>query len=208
VGKDAKQAQLQAQALLERIPKTRSGLRQRLLLAAALTKLLSKGPIVVGGTAEEHWAGNEYHATDLDLCPRLSPIDVKSLTAIGMRQSGRHWVRPDLPVAVEFPGSGDDIERTVVVKVHGVAVRMISCEDLYLDRLRQATVSWPREDISFDSAMAIALTNYLTLDWDYVRYRLRAAVSTERKVGLLMAAVNRRVRARARRAHLTVGRMG
>jgi hypothetical protein len=96
----------------------------------------------------------------------------------------------------------------VVVKVHGVAVRMISCEDLYLDRLRQATVSWPREDISFDSAMAIALTNYLTLDWDYVRYRLRAAVSTGRKVGLLMAAVNRRVRARARRAHLTVGRMG
>lgn len=204
---DAKRAQLQAEALLERIPKTRSGLRQRLLLAAALTKLLRRAPIVVGGTAEEHWAGKEYHATDLDLCPGLSPGDVKSLTAIGMSRSGRHWVRQDLPVAVEFPGSGDDIERTVIVKVHGVPVRVISCEDLYLDRLRQATVSWPREDISFDSAIAIALTNYLSLDWDYVRDRLRAAASTERTVGIPMVAVNRRVRSRARRANLIARQM-
>jgi hypothetical protein len=52
---------------------------------------------------------------------------------------------------------------------------MISCEDLYLDRVRQATVSWPHEDISFDAALEIALTNYATMDWDYVRRRLRAA---------------------------------
>jgi transcriptional regulator with XRE-family HTH domain len=84
---------------------------------------------------------------------------------------------------------------------------VISCEDLYVDRLRQGTVEWPREDISFDSAMAIALTNYGTLDWDFVRDRLRAAVSTEEKVGTLMVAVNRRVRSRARRANLGLGRM-
>jgi hypothetical protein len=103
---------------------------------------------------------------------------------------------------VEFPGSGADIERTVVVRVGRVSVLMISCEDLYLDRVRQATVSWPREDVSFDSALEIALTNYVRLDWDYTRDRIRAAVSTERVVGTLMVGVNRRVRLRVRRAYL------
>ena len=202
VDKTDEHAQLQAEALLNRIPKARPALLQRLLLAAALTKLLSKEPIVVGGTAEEYWAGGEYHATDLDLCPQPSVADLKILRELGFRKSGRHWVRDDLPVAVEFPGSGDDIERTVVVSVGRVEVLMISCEGLYLDRLRQATVSWPREDVSFDSALAIALTNYRSLDWNYVRYKLRATASTNKEIGTLMTAVNRRVRLRARRANL------
>ena len=167
-----------------------------------MTKLLSKQPIVVGGTAEEYWAGGEYHPTDLDLCPRPSPSDLKALASVGLRRSGRHWTREDLPVAVEFPGSGEDIERTVAVKVAGVSILMISCEDLYLDRVRQATVSWPREDISFDAAFELALTNYVTLDWDYIRARLRKAISSDRKVATLMSSVNRRVRSRARRASL------
>jgi hypothetical protein len=200
----AKRGHQQAAALLLQIPAARSGLRQRLLLAAAMTELLSQQPIVVGGTAEEYWAGGEYHPTDLDLCPRPSPIDLKALASVGLRKRGRHWTRADLPVAVEFPGSGEDIERTVVVKVGGVSILVISCEDLYLDRIRQATVSWPREDVSFDAALELALTNYLTMDWDYIRGRLRIASLSERKVAPLMASVNRRVRSRARRSSVRV----
>ena len=144
-----------------------------------MTKLLSRQPIVVGGTAEEYWAGGEYHPTDLDLCPEPEPRDLKALGSIGFRRRGRHWTREDLPVAVEFPGSGDDIERTIVMKVGRVSILMISCEDLYLDRVRQATVSWPREDVSFYAALELALTNYITMDWDYVRRRLGATASTE-----------------------------
>lgn len=169
-----------------------------------MTKLLSKEPIVVGGTAEEYWAGGEYHPTDLDLCPRLSPRDLKALASVGLHKRGRHWTREDLPVAVEFPGSGDDIERTVSLKVGGVSILMISCEDLYLDRVRQATVSWPGEDGSFDAALELALTNYTTLDWDYVRGRLGKTASRERRVGTLMVAVSRRVRSRARRGSVAV----
>jgi hypothetical protein len=167
-----------------------------------MSKLLSKEPIVVGGTAEEYWAGGEYHPTDLDLCPRPSARDLKALRAVGLRKRGRHWFRADLPVAVEFPGSGDDIERTVVVKIAGVSILIISCEDLYLDRIRQATVSWPREDVSFDSAFEIGLTNYTTMDWDYIRARINVAVSAEPRVGTLMVGVNRRVRSRARHKYL------
>jgi hypothetical protein len=169
-----------------------------------MTRILSEQPIVVGGTAEEYWAGGEYHPTDLDLCPHPTRSDFAALRALGLRRSGRHWTRYDLPVAVEFPGSGDDIERTVPVKVGAVSILMISCEDLYLDRVRQATVSWPREDVSFDGAFELALTNYVTMDWDYIRVRLRTAISSERTVGTLMASVNRRVRMRARRTSLEV----
>ncbi len=90
------------------------------------------------------------------------------------------------------------------MKVGAVLILMISCEDLYLDRVRQATVSWPREDVSFDAALELALTNYVTMDWDYIRDRLRTAVSSERTVGTLMASINRRVRTRARRRSLEV----
>lgn len=202
MARNAKRDQEEGEALLLQIPKARSGLRQRLLLAAAMTKILSSVPIVVGGTAEEYWAGGEYHPTDLDLCPEPSPTDLKALESVGLSKSGRHWIRDDLPVAVEFPGSGDDIERTVALKVGRVSIRMISCEDLYLDRIRQATVSWPREDVSFDAALELALTNYVTMDWDYVRRRLGEAASAERKVGSLMVSVSRRVRARARRGSI------
>lgn len=202
MARDAKRDQQEASALLLLIPKARSGLRQRLLLAAAMTKLLSREPIVVGGTAEEYWAGGEYHPTDLDLCPQPSPSDLKALASVGLSKSGRHWIRDDLPVAVEFPGSGDDIERTIALKVGGVSILMISCEDLYLDRVRQATVSWPREDVSFDAALELALTNYVTMDWDYVRRRLRQSASAARRVGSLMVSVSRRVRSRARRGSI------
>src|ERR1700674_4483398 len=101
MARDAKRDQQEAAALLLQIPRARSGLRQRLLLAAAMTKLLTKQPIVVGGTAEEYWAGGEYHPTDLDLCPQPTPRDLKALGSVGLRRRGRHWTRVDLPVAVE-----------------------------------------------------------------------------------------------------------
>ena len=167
-----------------------------------MTTLMEHTPIVVGGTAEEYWAGGEYHPTDLDLCPRPSPKDLVGFADVGLRKVGRHWVRDDLPVAVEFPGSGDDIERTVALKVAGVSVLMIGCEDLYLDRIRQATVNWPREDISFDAALEIAITNFPRMDWEYVRNRIKAAKDEEPKVGNLMAGASRRVRTRARRGYL------
>lgn len=192
----------QAKALLGRIPKEKKELRRRLLLAAAITKLMDTAPIVVGGTAEEYWAGGEYHATDLDLCPPPSPTERKALGSVGLRKMGRHWVADGLPVAVEFPGLGDDIERTEVITVGGVSIRMIGREDLYLDRVRQATVGWPREDISFDSALEIALTNFSQIDWDYTRERIARIKRHEARVGDAMAGVNRRVRSRARRAYL------
>jgi hypothetical protein len=67
---------------------------------------------------------------------------------------------------VEFPGSGADIERTVVVKVGGVSILMISCEGLYLDRGSVKPQSRGLvKTTSLDGALEIALTNYRTMVW-------------------------------------------
>ncbi len=195
----------QARRLLKQITQTKRPLDQRLLLAAAITKVMERAPIVVGGTAEEYWAGGEYHATDLGLCRTPSERDVAAFRSIGLERKQRHWTAERLPVAVEFPGEGDDIERTVPLTVGGVSVLMISCEDLYLDRLRQSTAAWPREDTSFDGAFEIALTNFAQIDWDYVATRIDGEVRPN--VRTAMRAANRRVRSRARRglAKITIG---
>jgi hypothetical protein len=168
-------------------------------------KLRSQPPLSTLTWAKYFGSRRGSKAPLQSIFPQPSPSDLKALSSVGLRKSGRHWTRDDLPVAVEFPGSGDDIERTVVVKVVGVSILMISCEDLYLARIRQATVSWPREDVSFDAALELALTNYTTMDWDYIRDRLKTAISSERIVGTLMAGVNRRVRSRVRRGSLGGG---
>lgn len=103
--RDEKTRRQRAKALLAQIPRARTALRQRLPLAAAMTTLMEHTPIVVGGTAEEYWAGGEYRPTDLDLCPRPTRRDLIGFADVGLRKVGRHWIRNDLPVAVEFPGS-------------------------------------------------------------------------------------------------------
>ena len=189
-----------ARQLLAQIPRAADGLEQRLLLAAAVTTIASKPPIIVGGTAEEYWAGGEYHATDLDLCPQPTEEEERRLSAIGLQTDGRYWSADELPVAVEFPGSGADIERTTPIRAGGVQVLMISLEEIYLDRVRRATVGWPREDVSFDGAFEIALTNFSRIDWNYVKARIDRVPNEEAAVRKAMSEINRRVRSRARRA--------
>jgi hypothetical protein len=69
----------------------------------------------------------------------------------------------------------------------------------------QVNVALLRDDVSCGREIETALFNYTTMDWDYLNRRLKAVASVERKVGVAMVAVNRRVRARARRASLVAG---
>ena len=108
------------------------------------------------------------------------------------------WDREPGPVEAEL------LEQAGQSREHFDRLRRRGGEDLYLDRVRQATGGWPVEDVSFDAAFELALTNYVTMDWEYVRGRLRRLVSRERRIGALMMGINRRVRARARREFLGV----
>jgi hypothetical protein len=147
-----------AETLLRRADAEPDRVQRHLLVAAALGLVLSHPPIVVGGTADEYWTQAEYHPTDLDVCAALTEADRTTLRDIGFEWTGMHWVRDrGRAIAVQFPDSRiDGDEARVATKQFGTAVaRIISLEDLYLDRLRQATSNQNDRSIEFMSALAV-----------------------------------------------------
>jgi hypothetical protein len=168
------------------------------VVAAALRSALSFEPVVVGGTAEEFWTAREYHETDLDLVGHLRTEDRKTLPRLGFSASGRHWVHRSLPIAVEFPESrlDGDIDRTRLEPIEGGAARIIGVDDLYLDRLRQATYREEHEGIEFDSALAVGAACYDIIDWGYVSKRIREA---DAFLGQPMKRIDAKIRRRVRR---------
>lgn len=175
-------------------------LQRHLLVAAALRSALRVEPVVVGGTAEEFWTSDDYHQTDLDLCAPIGPAERTILATLGFRKSGRHWVNPDVTVAVEFPESeiDGDYSRTELIEVRTGTARLISREDLYFDRVLQATAD-AGEIGRFQSALAIAVTGYETMDWPYVAARLRTVQQTNGVVGSSARRIDSKIRRRARR---------
>jgi hypothetical protein len=194
----SKARRLVAQASARRRPPR---LTRHLLVAAALREALTHDPIVVGGTAEEYWTSAEYHQTDLDLCAPLSPADRKTLVALGFERDGRHWYHPRAQVAVEFPDTRIDGDegRTEEVPVGSGRARLIGLDDLYLDRLKQATVGERRGGVEFESALAVVAANLDRIDWTYVSSRIRATLESDRPLGEIMKRLDSRIRRRARR---------
>ncbi len=74
-------------------------------------------------------------------------------------------------------------------------------DDLYLDRLRQATIDETREGVEFHSALAVAAARFEDIDWRYVTKRLNDIHQREGdRVGGGMKRINTRIRRRVLRA--------
>lgn len=147
-------------------------LERNLLIAAALREVLTSEPVVVGGTAEDFWTADEYHETDLDIVTwSLTEDEQALLSSLGFKQDGRHWVHGASGVPVEFPEptlKGDP--KRVHREPAGTGIApIIGVEDLYLDRVRQSTMVPPDPGLgTYQSALAIAASNYDQMDWSYV----------------------------------------
>ncbi len=80
----------------------------------------------------------------------------------------------------------------------GVA-RIIRVDDLYLDRLRQATMQEDHEGIEFHSALAVAAACFDRIDWCYVESRIAALSGEEATIGQAMRRLDSLLRRRVRR---------
>jgi hypothetical protein len=191
----------QAEKLLRQVPKAKRPLNQRLLVAAALSAVMSSPPIVVGGTAEEYWTGDAYHPTDLDLIPGPTKADREAFRKLGFKKEGTHWVREDIPIAIEFPHDESfEVRRTFDEKVSNVIVKIIGVDDLYLDRLGQSTSTMNVRDQHFSSLLAVALTNWDKLDWPYIGRRVAEITKVKADLGDSMKTMHRKCRRDARNA--------
>lgn len=192
-----------AERLLSRAALERRRIRRHLLVAAALRDVLNVEPVVVGGTAEELHSGAEYHETDLDVCGWLQHGEGTVLRRLGFRKRGRHWFHEPSRVAVEFPdsridGDEDRIER---IRVSSGTAAVIGVDDLYLDRLRQATVPLHVEGgVEYHSALAVAAGAHDRIDRRYVLRRIREIEREDPMLGARMRSLDSRIRRRVSRA--------
>lgn len=173
-------------------------------MAAALREALDGEPVVVGGTAEEFQSGAPYHGTDLDLVGVVTADDRGALRSLGFRKRGRHWYHDTIHVAVEFPDDriDGDVDRIERVDLGPGTVAIIGVDDLYLDRLKQATapISSVEGSIEFHSALAVATGAFERLDRRYVLRRIREVEQREGRIGERMRRLDRRIRHLAKRS--------
>ena len=141
--------------------------------AAAFDAVVEYPQVLVGGGAQVvHTV--KTRPTDIDLVGIITPRDVEVLAETGFVKEGRHWVYawgPDW-IDVEVPDSalfGED--HPVEVDVGGHRLRIISLEDLMLDRLVQAT---SRHPTTWDEVMDLACATEARVNWDVVRARCEA----------------------------------
>lgn len=155
--------------------------RRALLLTAAVEQILGRPAVLVGGAAANTYTG-EYLPTDLDLVVEgMVPEDRARLVEHGFQDPGRghrhlsiRLADDEEPVLVEFPPLPLQAETTdEVVIAPGVSARVISLEDLVMDRLRQATDGTA---VTREAAVALVVAAYEEMDWD----RIHRRVSQER----------------------------
>jgi hypothetical protein len=126
-------------------------------LAAWIQGLFHDGegaPVLVGGAAVELYTLGGYTTGDLDFVGSVTPEAARGLADAGFERHGRHWIHETAQVFVEFPGAVlDPKEEASWFELEGHRVRVISAEDLLVDRLG----AWEYWQSSVDGVNALLL---------------------------------------------------
>lgn len=161
--------------------------RKRAFFVAMLSEeMIAKGvaaPIVVGGEAVEFYTQGAYTTGDIDLKADFNAMK-EMLLLWGFKGSGankRIWVSKDLDMYIDWLGANLDegIEaeaRTNSIALgRGLKVRVLSFEDLIIDRLAAAKF-WNDTDSEMWASAVLDVANKVKgLDRDYIRRRAQAA---------------------------------
>lgn len=111
------------------------------LLSDEVFELTGKRPIVVGGEALEIYSQGNYTTGDIDLKGDKVAIETVLRRLCFIKAKG--WGQKELDLYVEWLGNGleegkEAEEKTRLVEIMGRNVRLISIEDLIIDRLNAA----------------------------------------------------------------------
>ncbi len=153
---------------LETAASIRDRKRRALSISSVLEKALSKydlHPILVGGAAVEIYTNGLYTSGDLDyVLPHSSELK-QVMCELGFEKEGRLFIHPKLQLIVEFPSSslGKD-ESYEKIDFEGISVRIISKEDLLIDRLNSfkwGGSSADAQNVLFMLAGGLKVTQYV-----------------------------------------------
>jgi hypothetical protein len=131
-------------------------------------------PVLVGGAAVELYTLGAYTTGDVDLVGSVPPSVARLLKDSGFERHGRHWLHEPAQIFVEFPGSVlDPEEKALRIELAGQEVRIISAEDLLIDRLG----SWEYWRSSVDGVNALLLWRSQNENMDLERLEKRVVQS-------------------------------
>ena len=134
----------------------------------------NRKPILVGGSAVELYTRGMAKSIDLDLIADrmvIAPLLLKQ----GFKQEGRHFYKGRIDI--EIPS---DIfkERSVIVKYTGKKIRIVSVEDLIIDRLC-ACAFW-KSVYDCEQAQMLIRAYKNKLDRQYLNERARQEMLPDR----------------------------
>ncbi|MDP2766299.1 MAG: hypothetical protein Q8O41_02455, partial [Candidatus Methanoperedens sp.] len=92
-----------------------------------------KKPILVGGSAVEFYTRGTCKSIDIDLLADRDSLE-KVLEKMGFSKSGRHWFYTK-DIGIEVVGESPEGRRVNEVLHEGKLIRILSIEDLIVDRL-------------------------------------------------------------------------
>lgn len=129
--------------------------------------------VLVGGAAVELYTEGAYTTGDIDLVGIVTPEVQAALEASGFSRHGRHWIHEATQTFIEFPGDSlDPEERADMLEIAGRRIRIVSAEDLLVDRLG----SWEYWSSSVDGMNAWMLwrAQRVRIDRDRLEARIEA----------------------------------
>ncbi len=135
-----------------------------LAITAVLQKALQSSklhPILVGGAAVEVYTQGLYASGDLDYVLPTSNEVKEVMKWLGFNREGRLFVHPQFQLIVEFPsgslGMGESYEE---INFRGISIRIITVEDLIIDRLN--AFKWAKASIEGQNIL-LMLDRYPTI---------------------------------------------
>lgn len=152
------------------------------VLARALRQV-GQDPVLVGGAAVEFYTQGGYSTEDIDMVAPGGADLVKTMEQLGFEKMGKDFIHEPLKVYVEFPGAslGPD-ERFQEIQMGGQHLRIISVEDLIVDRL----ASFKFWQSAIDGTNAMLLLELENIDETRLLFRARQE-NTEDALGSIRA---------------------
>ncbi len=129
----------------------------------------NKKPVLVGGSAVEFYTRGTCKSIDIDLLADRDSLE-KVLEKMGFSKIGRHWFYTK-DIGIEIVGESPEGRRVNEVLHEGKLIRILSIEDLIVDRLN-ACKHWKSQ---YDCEQAQVLFGVYSgkLDIEYLKKRMK-----------------------------------
>jgi len=132
-------ASLENKKALAEAAATKDPAQRSLQIAAVIAETLreiGQDPVLVGGAAVEFYTRGGYSTADIDMLAEGGSELQAAMKRLGFERLGKDYVQEKLRIYVEFPGRElQASESAIVLKVGTRKLRIISIEDLIVDRL-------------------------------------------------------------------------